>query len=128
MAAIERELVLDIGARQRLIRAAAEMRLAFFDHAAVVERRADMAGEFVRIGIVRIDVVADLGRQREHARILHGLVGEIAEPDIAAHKRRRDAIGLRELPRIAIRGLLLGGERLPQPVHRAFADFADDVA
>src|SRR4051794_21007790 len=45
VAAIERELVLDIGARQRLPGAAAEMRLALLHNATIGERHADVAGE-----------------------------------------------------------------------------------
>ena len=37
----------------------------------------------------------------------------------------RDAIGRGEFPRIAIVRALLGRERLPKPVYRAFADVAD---
>ena len=80
VAAVERELVLDVGARQRLLRAAAEMRLALLDHAAVGERRADMAGELVRIGIVRIDRDSAPSPASASTRgSLHRLVGEIAE-------------------------------------------------
>src|ERR1700754_4031890 len=42
VAGIERELFLEIGAREGLVRAAAEMRLTFFDHAAVVEHGANV--------------------------------------------------------------------------------------
>ena len=66
---IEQELVDDILPRQRLLRTTAQMRLAFLDHAAVPERRADMAGVVVRIGILGIDDEFHLGREREHTRI-----------------------------------------------------------
>ena len=55
-----------LGARQRLVRAAAQVRLALLDDAAVAQRRADVAGEGVGIGIVRIDHVAHLGGERAH--------------------------------------------------------------
>src|SRR5215213_2866987 len=97
--AIERELLEDILTRERFLRAATKMRLAFLDQAAVGQPRADVADEFIRIGILRIDAVAHLRRHREHAFILHGRIGEIAKPHIAAHQRRRDAIRLREFSR-----------------------------
>src|ERR1043165_1553755 len=68
MAAVERELLLDVGARQRLLGPAAEMRLALLDDAAVIERRTDVAGELVRIAILRVDAVAHLAGEREHVR------------------------------------------------------------
>ena len=73
-------------ARERLVRAAAHVRLALLDHAAVAQRGADVAGEGLRIGILRVDPVAHLGGEREHGRIAHGGVGESAEADIAATK------------------------------------------
>src|SRR5262249_47300416 len=53
-------------------------------------------------------------------------VGEGVEPDIAAHEADRDAIGGGKFSGIAVARALLGGERLPQAVHRALADLADE--
>ena len=47
MTAAQRELLLDVFARQRLLGAAAEMRLALLYDAAVSKRCADVAGELV---------------------------------------------------------------------------------
>src|ERR1043166_190465 len=127
MAAIERELGENVGARERLLGAAAKMRLALLDHLAVRERHADVAGELVRIGIGRVDAVTDLRGDGEHALVFHRVIGEIAQAHIAPHERGRDAVRLREFPRIAVRGCLLGGERLPQSMARALADTADAV-
>src|SRR5262245_22941222 len=58
MAHVARKFFLDVGPRERLVPAAAEMRLTLLDDTAVVEHRADVSGEIVRIRIVRIDRVA----------------------------------------------------------------------
>ena len=70
MTDVEREFFLDISARERLVRPAAKMRLAFFDDAAVIEHRTDVAGEIVGIWIVRIDAV-DFGRRYEHGLVAY---------------------------------------------------------
>ena len=88
---------------------------------------ADVAGEVVRIGIVGIDAVADLLGERDHRGLLHRVVGEIAQAHIAADEAGGDAIGLRELPGVAVARRLLGGERLPEAMHRALADVADHL-
>src|SRR5581483_11460784 len=80
---VEHELVLDIVARQRLIGTAAEGWLALLDDAAVSQRRADVAGECIRIGIVRVDHVTDLGGERQHRLVAHRSLGEGIEADIA---------------------------------------------
>src|SRR5580692_11643986 len=46
---IEQKLVLDVGARQWLLGAAAHIGLAFLDHRAVAQGGADVAGEIFRI-------------------------------------------------------------------------------
>src|SRR6478736_4078624 len=61
---VERELLLDIGARERLVSATAHMRLALFDLTAAMQARPDVAGEISWIGIARIDPVADLPGER----------------------------------------------------------------
>ena len=58
--AAQSKLLFDIGARERLLRAAAHMRLAFLQHSAVVETHTDVAGERARIRIVGIDNVRTL--------------------------------------------------------------------
>src|SRR5262249_52251173 len=60
MASIEHEFFLDVRARERFVRPAAEMRLSLFYDSAVVEYRANVAGEIVRISIIRIDHVTDI--------------------------------------------------------------------
>src|SRR5215510_14551013 len=64
MAGIEPELVLDVAAGERLMRAAAQMRLALLDRGPVAQSRADMAGIVRRIGILGIDHVFHLGGER----------------------------------------------------------------
>src|SRR6516165_2344861 len=127
VAGVERELLLDVAARQRLVGAAAHMRLALLDHAAVGEQRADVAGEIVGIRIVRVDLVAHFRGERGNARLLHRVVGEGVEPDIAAHEAGRDAIGGGKFSGIAVGRALFGGERLPQAMHRPLADLADEL-
>jgi hypothetical protein len=75
---IEQKLVLDVGARQRLLRAAAHIGLALLDHRAVAQGGANVAGEIFRIGILRVDPVAHLAGEREYGGVLHGLIGKIA--------------------------------------------------
>src|SRR5262249_22032868 len=62
---VKRKLVVDVLPCQRLMGAAAHMGLALLDDAAVAHHGADMAREVVRIGIVRIDDIADLDGKRE---------------------------------------------------------------
>src|SRR5688572_5269714 len=50
--AVAEKLVFDVSAGERLVRAAADMRLAFLQHAPVFERHADVTGERFRIRIV----------------------------------------------------------------------------
>src|SRR5882762_2984746 len=66
------ELALDLLAPERLVHAAADMRLALFEHAAVPEGHLYVAGVGLRIRIVRIHDVAHFGSEREDARIAHG--------------------------------------------------------
>ena len=88
---------------------------------------ADMAGERVRIWIVRIDDVPHLAGEREHGRVFHRGIRERIQPDIAVYESRGDAIGLRELAGIAVGRPLLVGERFPQAMHRALANLADHL-
>ena len=93
------------------------------------KRRADVAGEVVRIGIVRDrSGSGPSAASATHRRLLHRRVGEIAQADIAADEARGDAIGrARICRRSRCVGRLLGGERLPQPVHGPLADVADHL-
>src|ERR1051325_6989148 len=84
VARVEQEFVFDVLAAQRLVRAAAHVRLALLDHAAVAQGHADVAGEVVGIRIVKVDAVAHLLRQSDHRRLMHRLVGEVAQAHIAA--------------------------------------------
>src|SRR3954451_23792771 len=127
VAGIEHEFLLDVAAGERLVCTAAQVRLALLDHAAVGKQRADMPGEIVGIRILRIDLVAHLRRKREHVRLPHRVVGEGIEPDLTAHERMGDAIRRGEFAGIAVGGALLDRERLPQPMHRAFADLAHEL-
>src|SRR5713101_2189104 len=54
------ELALDLLAREGLVNAAADVRLALFEHAPVPKSHSDVAGVSPRIGIVRIDDVTHL--------------------------------------------------------------------
>src|SRR3954454_14493592 len=92
VAGIEHEFLLDVVAGERLVGAAAQMRLALLDDATVGKQRADMSGEIVGIRILRIDPVAHLRRKREHIRLLHRVVGEGIEPDLTAYEGMGDAI------------------------------------
>src|SRR5262245_60299118 len=78
MPAAQRKLFFNIRPRQRLVRAAAHVRLALLDDAPVREHGADVAGIFVRVGIVRVNHVFDLAGERHDSRILHGFIGEVA--------------------------------------------------
>src|SRR2546429_1614696 len=76
VAGVGAELALDLFARERLVYAAADVRLALFEHAAVREGHLDVSGVSLRIRIVRIDDVAHFGSERENARGAHRLVGK----------------------------------------------------
>src|SRR5262245_30560331 len=101
-ASIGRELVLQFRTRQRLVRAATQVRLALLDDAAVPKADADMAGVGVGIGIGRIDLVADLGGKGLYGWIGDRGISEGIEADAAAQEAHRDAVGRRELGRIAV--------------------------
>src|SRR3546814_6655927 len=62
------ELVDDLLIAQRLVHAAAHVRLAQLDDRAVLQRHPDVAAVVARILVVGIDDVGDLARQREDAR------------------------------------------------------------
>ena len=113
MLRVERELVGHVLPRQRLLRAAAQIRLPLLDHAAVVEGGADVAGVIVRIRIVRIDHELHFCRQRQHVGIADRPLGERSKPDAAMDKTRRQQIGHREFGGVAVARAPLVGERLP---------------
>ena len=71
---VENKFFLKIGAREQLMRAAAHMRLAFFDDGAIAQGGADVTGEIFRIGILQIDAVAHLGGERENGGIAHRII------------------------------------------------------
>src|SRR5581483_6506005 len=127
VADVQPELFLDVTTRERLLRAAAEMRLPLLDHAPVLERRANMAGEDVRIRIAGIDDVAHLRSECEYASIAHGFIREGIEADRAFDESGREDEWRREFRGLAIRGTLLGCKRLPKPMHRALRNLADKI-
>src|SRR5262249_22094812 len=124
--AVQPELLLEVRTRKRLVRAAAEMRLALLVHLAVLHPHAHVAGEFIGVGVVGVDLVAHLGGDRTQPRVVHALLGEGLEPGMAEHEAGGDAVGLAELGGVAVRRLALGRERLPQAVYRAYPNLADD--
>ena len=124
---VPQEFFLDVGARQRLVPAAADMRLPFFQHRAVFQANANMPGVLIGIAVVRIDLVAHLGRQALQARVGDALVGEGVEAGVAEHEAGGDAVGLAELGGVGVGRALLRSERLPEPVQRSFRGFADDL-
>src|SRR5262249_46433008 len=125
MASIEHEFLLDVRASERFMRAAAEMRLPLLHDSAVVEYRANMAGEIVRIRIVRVDHVTNFRREREHVLVAHGGLRERVKADAAANKAGGEQKWRRKLRGVTVRRALFVGQRLPKSVHCAFGDFAD---
>src|ERR1700719_3853161 len=101
MPGVEREFIGHILPGQRLLRAAAHVRLPLLDHAAVLHGRPDMAGIVVWIGILRVDHKLHLGRQREHLAVGDRRFRECAEPDPAMDKTGREQIGRGEFCGIA---------------------------
>src|SRR6185503_3315194 len=121
------ELALDILARQRLVHAAADMRLAFLEHASVLERHFHVAGIARRVRIVRVYAVAHLGRQPEDALVGHGALAECLETRVAGDEGDGDVERGAELGRVVVRRPLLVVERLPKPVHVALGGFAQHL-
>src|SRR5581483_2176393 len=112
VAGVAAELALQVLARERLLHAAADMRLALLEDAAVPERHAHVTGVSLRIEVVRVHDVAHLGREREDPRIAHSALGEGLEPRPARHERDRDVERRAELRGVVVRGAVLAGERL----------------
>src|SRR5881394_3022785 len=102
------ELALDLFARERLIHAAADMRLTVLEYTPVPQCHFYVAGVSLRIRIVRIDDVAHLGSERENARIAHGFFGERLEPGATCDKRDRDIEGRAEFGGVFVRGAMFG--------------------
>jgi len=91
------ELVLDVGARQRLVRAAAQMGLPFFQHGTVFHLDADMPGVFVGVRVVRVDLIAHLAGERDQARVAHALLGKRIQPGWAVgddKPKMREIVGV----------------------------------
>ncbi len=84
-----------------------------------------MARVVARIGIVGVDHVADLAGERPALRLAHRLLLEGREPSLAQQEAGGDAIRRREFGGVAVGRRMLERQRLPEPVHRAFADLAD---
>src|SRR3546814_1001950 len=87
------ELVDDLLIAQRLVHAAAHVRLAQLDDRAVLQRHPDVAAVVARILIVGIDDVGDLARQREDARIARLLIAELRQARVAVVETDRHAEG-----------------------------------
>ena len=78
------ELREDLRVRQRILRAAAHVRLADLEDGAVPERRPDVAGEVPRIGIrPGRSRSATLAAERRDVRVGGTLVGELREARLA---------------------------------------------
>src|SRR5882762_5299239 len=121
------ELALDLLALERLVHAAADMRLALLEHAAVPEGHLYVAGVGLRVRIVGVDDVTNFGGERENARVAHGFFRKGLEPGAAGDERDRDIEGRAEFGGVVVRRALLGCERLPQPVHVTFGGLAQDL-
>src|ERR1700722_8883286 len=104
------------------------MWLTHFLNRAVVERRAQMAGEIGWILVVRIDLIADLASQCEYRRIVDARFRELAEACLAIEETHRHAVRCTEFGGVSGRRPMLDGEFFPKTMHRAFADLAHDVA
>ena len=102
------------------------MSLARFAHFAGFERDAQMARELARIGIVGIDDVAHLARERSHRRVVHHRFLVIDKARVAAQHADRNGVGYAELGGVAVGWVLLRGERFPQAVHDALGGLALD--
>ena len=106
--------------------AAAQVRLALLETAAVGELDAHMARVFVRIGIPRIDLIAHLFRERRDARVARIRIGERVQANEAVQDRVRDAEWHAEFRGIGCRRMVLRLERLPQSMHDAFGGLASN--
>src|SRR5260370_3279934 len=89
---VEHELLLDVAARERLVRAAAHMRLALLDDAAIGEQRADLAGEIVGVRIFWVDPGAPFRGGPREPRLLPPRRREGGKPDMSAQATRADGI------------------------------------
>ena len=98
----------------------------FLDHPAIFQRCSHMAGKLIWIRVFRINNERDFCGQRADCGILRALIGELPKPCVAVDETDCDAIGRRELARISIRRRLLQRQRLPQAMHRALANIAND--
>src|SRR5688572_27908153 len=78
--AVVPEFIDDVVARKLRVHATARLRLSFLLRRAISGSDADMSAVLVRVTGVRIGLVANLGREREQARIAHALLGECVEP------------------------------------------------
>src|SRR5471030_3238921 len=117
--AVGAEFLLDVGGRERLVAPAAQVRLAFLENAPVTHVDTHVARVLLRIGVVGIDLVAHLARERHGARIARVLLGEGLEPDGPVKQPVRDAEWHAELRGVGIGRRALRGERFPQAVHDA---------
>src|SRR5688500_8395560 len=99
----------DLAARERLLRPAADVRLAFFEHPPVLERHADVPGVGFGIRIVGIHHVSHLGGEREYALVVNGLFGKRRQTGATRHEGYRDVERSAELRDVLVRRPVLGG-------------------
>src|SRR5690606_13467629 len=87
------ELGDDLRVIERLMPAAAHVRLAQLDDAAVLQRHADVAAVVARVLVVGIDDVGDFSREREDARVARLVVAELRQARVALVEADRHAVG-----------------------------------
>ena len=85
-----------------------------------------MAGEPARVRIFRIDDVAHFGGERTHLGVMHHFFFIIDESRVASQHADGDGVRNAELGGIAVRRILLRGERFPQAMHDAVGGLAFD--
>src|SRR5687767_3455883 len=103
------------------------MELTEFTLGAVGQRRAEVAAKVAWIVILRVDHVTDSGGQRQYSGIVDARLAELQKTRFAIDKPDRHAERSAELRCIGRGRAMLGCERLPQAMHGALANFAEDV-
>src|SRR5450631_3501575 len=111
--AVGAEFLLDVGRRERLAAPAAKVRLPLLENASVSHVNAHVAGEFLGIGIVGIDLVAHFLRKRHRLGIVRVLLGEGLEAHGAVKETVGDAEGHTELRGVCVGGRALRREGFP---------------
>src|SRR3954462_9152921 len=93
MMGVQPEFLGDILAAQRLMRAAAQMRLPFLDNAAILHRGADMAGIVRWVGIAQIDDFLPFFSKCNPPGIADPIYTNGAEAKAAIHESGREEVG-----------------------------------